>query len=63
VALALHDDAAREGEVLGRLNKERPSWADAYRWCNEGAHEEQPGPLEDRINDTRNLARWLQGLK
>jgi len=60
VALALHDDAAREGDVLGRLNKERPSWADAYRWCNEGAHEEQSGPLEDRINDARNLARWLQ---
>jgi DNA repair exonuclease SbcCD ATPase subunit len=60
VALALFDDPKKEGEVLGRLNKERPSWADVYRWCNEGTHEEQPGPMEDRINDAKNLARWLQ---
>jgi hypothetical protein len=61
VALAVFDDAGREGEVLGRLNRERSSWADVYRWCNEGSHQEQPGPLEDRIQDAKNLARWLQG--
>jgi hypothetical protein len=60
VSLVLFDDPSREGEVLGRLNKERSSFADVYRWCNEGAHQEQAGPLEDRIKDAQNLARWIQ---
>jgi AAA domain, putative AbiEii toxin, Type IV TA system len=60
VSLALFDDPKKEGEIYARLNKEHREWADVYRWSNEGSHEEQSGPLVDRIRDAEKLARWLQ---
>jgi hypothetical protein len=59
-ALALFDDPTRTADVLGRLNKEARTSADTFRWCNEGTHEDQPGPLVDRIRSTEKLAHWLR---
>ena len=32
-----------------------------HGWCNEGAHEEQAGPLVDQVRGTEKLAHWLRG--
>ena len=63
-ALALFDDVERGGDVLGRVNREAgPPLADAFRQCNEGAHEVQPGAPVDLVRHAGKLAAWLRSLK
>jgi recombinational DNA repair ATPase RecF len=61
-ALALFDDPGRAGDVLARLDKQRRSFADTFRACNEGVHGAASVPGLDLVRDTENLARWIQGL-
>ena len=34
--------------------------ADVFRWCNEGAHQEQPGGMLDQVRRAGKLADWLR---
>ncbi|MCM2254242.1 MAG: AAA family ATPase [Vicinamibacteria bacterium] len=61
VALALFDDAEKAGEVLPHLNRASRDFADVFKWCNSGAHEEVGGDLMDRIGSSQKLAKWLAG--
>ena len=56
MALALFDDVTRQGEVLARLAKLATRGADAFRACNQGAHESFDGDLDDLVFDTDKLA-------
>jgi hypothetical protein len=60
VSLALFDDPQKAGEVMPRLHKESPAFADVYRLCNEGAHGVEVGARIDFIRHAEKLARWLQ---
>jgi recombinational DNA repair ATPase RecF len=59
VALALFDDEQRAGEVMGRLNRERRSYGDAWQWCATGSHEEVAGDLVANVKEAHALARWI----
>ncbi len=59
-ALALHDDSDKGGEVLSRLNKANPQFADVFRACNEGAHGEERLPMVDLARGAERLAGWLR---
>jgi len=56
MALALFDDAARQGEVLARLKKLADRAPEAFKACNQGAHESFEGDLEGLVYDTDKLA-------
>jgi hypothetical protein len=61
-ALAFFDDATRGSEVMTRLNK-YGAWAgDAFKQCNEGAHKEYGGDLQQLIRDTEKLAERVAAL-
>jgi len=61
-ALAFFDDRERGSEVMARLNK-FGGWAgDAFKQCNEGAHKEYAGDLQQLINDSEKLAERIQAL-
>ncbi len=62
MSLALFDDAAREGDVLARLAKLATRGADAFKACNQGAHESFEGDLEGLVYDTSKLATAVQKL-
>ena len=61
LALALFDDAARTGEVPGRINRSDRGWADAVRWANSGTHGAggAAADLPPVVSATERLARWL----
>ncbi len=61
VALAMFDDPERGKDVLPHINKDAREAADTFRWCNEGTHKEQEGPMIDHIRRTEKLAGWLRG--
>ncbi len=62
-ALAFVDDREKGGEVMTRLNK-YGSWAgDAFKQCNEGAHKEFAGDLQQLIRDTEKLADRVMALQ
>lgn len=61
VALALFDDAEKTGDVLAHLNRASRDFADVFKWCNSGAHEDVGGDLMDRIGAAQKLAKWLAG--
>ena len=64
LALVLFGDAARSGEVLPRLQKEKKEYADVLRAANEGAHgaSSDMEPME-MVNAAERLALWLVGQK
>jgi recombinational DNA repair ATPase RecF len=63
LALALFGPSGKPGDVSARLLRESREFGEALRWCNEGAHEAQPGPVLDRVRQVEKLAKWVQGLK
>jgi hypothetical protein len=63
LALALFGPSGKPGDVSSRLLRESREFGEALRWCNEGAHEAQPGPVLDRVRQVEKLAKWVQGLK
>lgn len=64
MALALFDDATRQGDVLARLAKLATRGADVFKACNQGAHESFEGDLEGLVYDTDKLtAAVLKGTK
>ncbi|MEO8682766.1 MAG: hypothetical protein ABI665_27200, partial [Vicinamibacterales bacterium] len=61
-ALAFFDDPAKGGDVMARLNK-YGGWAgDAFKQCNEGAHKEFAGDLQQLIRDTQSLTERVMAL-
>jgi energy-coupling factor transporter ATP-binding protein EcfA2 len=57
-AMALFDDAAKAGEVAGRIEREHGSGkVRAFQAANRGAHEGYGGNLEDLVRDSAVLAR------
>lgn len=64
LALVLFGDAARSGDVLARLNKEKKEYADVLRAANEGAHgaASEMEPME-MVNAAERLALWVAGQK
>jgi hypothetical protein len=61
-ALAFFDDAQKGSDVMARLNK-FGGWAgDAFRQCNEGAHKEYAGDLQQLIRDTEKLTERVAAL-
>ena len=63
LALALYDDPARAGEVLGTLNKNYGPWsADVVQTCNKGAHGVVPGDGIGFVRDTEKLVTRLLAL-
>ena len=61
-ALALFDDADKGGDVMTRLNK-FGGWAgDVFKQCNEGAHKEYAGDLQQLISDTERLTEKFEAL-
>jgi recombinational DNA repair ATPase RecF len=64
LALVLFSDAARNGEVLARLNKERKEYADVLRAVNEGAHGAATGmESTELVNAAERLALWVLGQR
>jgi recombinational DNA repair ATPase RecF len=59
-ALALFDDSARGGDVLGRCNALMRGGADVFQQCQKGTHEGHAGSLQDLVNGSRELARGLR---
>lgn len=60
-ALALFDDPAGGGRVLGHINnKWGRNFGDAFRDANAGAHKGFSGSLTDLINDCRGLAERIR---
>ena len=63
LALALFDDSGRGGEVLARLNRSDPRWADAVQWVNRGAHRAVVSQdLSSMVRSTESLTRRLGKL-
>ncbi len=63
LALALFDDSGRGGEVLARLNRSDPRWADAVQWTNRGAHRAVVSQdLSSMVGSTESLTRRLGKL-
>ena len=65
IAIALHGDAGRAGDVYGTLNNKFGGWAaDTVRACNEMAHSGAPqgSDLKDLINSAESLAKELSIL-
>jgi hypothetical protein len=62
-ALALFDDGNRGGDVMARLNRDKPRAADAFRQCNEGAHGATPSALMPFIRDVEDLANSILALR
>ncbi len=64
LALLLFQDAARSGEVLTRLSREKKEYADVARAVDKGAHgvssDMEP---KEMVNATERLALWLAGQK
>ncbi|MGW4152203.1 AAA family ATPase [Micromonospora chersina] len=61
VALALFDDPARGGDVLGYLSRRHGSRAvGAYKACREGVHGAYLFDLPELVSDVRHLAAVLQ---
>jgi hypothetical protein len=61
-SLALYDDAAREGEVLARLERDAGTpMAEAFRRCAENA-EIPPSDAVDLVRVTSRLTAWFRGL-
>jgi hypothetical protein len=62
-ALALFDDIARAGDVLGRLGKDAGrEGAETFRQCHEKGREIPASAAVDLVRHTSKLAAWLQGL-
>ena len=59
MALALFGDATRQGDVLVRLKKLADRAPEAFKACNQGAHESFEGDLEGLVYDTEKLATAL----
>lgn len=59
-ALALFEDVARGGEVLGRLNSFGGWAADAFKVCKSGVHTSYAGDLKALVRDTERLAGKLR---
>ncbi len=65
IAIALHGDAGRAGDVYGTLNNKFGGWAaDTARTCNEMAHSGAPqgSDLKALINSAESLAKELSIL-
>jgi hypothetical protein len=61
-SLALYDDAAREGEVLARLERDAGApMAEAFRRCAENA-EIPPSDAVDLVRVASRLTAWFRGL-
>ena len=61
LALAIHDDADRGGDVYTAVNNAVGRAAgDAVRQCNAGAHEAHAGDLDDLVRETGRVCRWLE---
>ena len=62
-ALALFDDEAQGGRVLGEINRKwGKSAGDAYRDCQRGTHQGFSGSLLDLVNESLSLAGRLRQL-
>lgn len=63
MALALFDDEAEGGKVLGHINAKWGKGAgDAYRDAQRGAHQGFSGSLTDLVNECRSLAERIRVL-
>jgi hypothetical protein len=65
---ARRPEAACQASVRRRIGRGEPradveALLSSFRWCNEGAHEVQPGSLVDQVRDAEKLARWLESQK
>lgn len=63
MTLALFDDAQRDGDVMGRLNKLGPWAVDAFKACKLGAHQRYEGDLGLLIDNSGRLARQVLQLQ
>jgi hypothetical protein len=60
LALAIHDDAERGGDVYAALNNALGRDAgDAVRHCNAGVHEPHPGDLHDLVRQSERVCTWV----
>ena len=63
-ALALFDDPAQGGSVLGSVNSRFGSRAgDTFKAVNKGTHQGYGGSLRDLVRDTEKLAEGVRSLK
>ena len=63
LALALFDDVERGGEVPSHLRREAgPPLAEAFRQCDEEAHEIQPAAALELVRQAGKLTAWVRGL-
>jgi len=61
LALALHDDVERAGDVMATVNRNVGSWAgDVIKACNKGSHGELIGDTDAFVRDAKRLAQRLQ---
>ncbi len=60
LALAIHDDAGRGGDVYTAVNNGVGRGAgDAIRDCNAGVHEAHAGDLDELVRETQRVCTWL----
>ena len=63
-ALAVFDDAGREGDVLPRLEKEGgPELAQTLRHCSQDTGEPEAVAAIDLVRRASKLAAWLRGIR
>lgn len=58
--LAVFDDPDRGGDLLATLRRAGPRAVDTFRGCKQGAHRGISGDLRTFVEDTQQLAGWLQ---
>jgi hypothetical protein len=58
-ALAFFDDAARGGDVMGRINRYGPRFGDAFRACIQGVHTASIADPAGIVGDVRDFVKAL----